>query len=130
MRSGNITKTFPVLTSKLLIDLVEVTPTLYQDLDTAYGDFRGCTLVSCHEFSADWSEWEMHPAGDELVMLLSGDVTFVVRTSSGDETIPLTAPGDFAVVPKGHWHTARVDRGAKVLFVTPGEGTQSKPEPG
>ena len=129
MRNGNVTETFPVLTSDLQIDLITVTPTLYQDLAATYGDFRGCTLVSCHEFSADWSEWEMHPAGDELVMLLGGEVTFVVRTSSGDETIPLAKPGDFAVVPKGHWHTARVGQSAKVLFITPGEGTQNQAEP-
>jgi len=27
----------------------------------------------------DWDHWEMHPAGDELIVLLSGSIDFRLR---------------------------------------------------
>jgi len=36
----------------------------------AIGDFCGEYLVSTHDFTGDWSTWEIHPKGDEVVCLL------------------------------------------------------------
>jgi hypothetical protein len=35
--------------------------------------------------------------------------------------------GSYVVVPKGVWHTARTSVATRMLFVTPGEGTENRP---
>ena len=99
---------------------------LYERLDQRYNNFAGYELVACHEFESDWPGWEIHPHGDEIVMLLSGAVTFVLEREDGEERIALSGQGQYLIVPKGVWHTAEVTEKAKVLFVTPGEGTQHR----
>lgn len=90
------------------------------------GAFQGEYLVSAYSFDVDWTGWEMHPKGDELVVLLSGVVTFVLEGESGDEEITLREPGAFGCVPRGTWHTLRVLSPSRMLFITPGEGTRHR----
>jgi mannose-6-phosphate isomerase-like protein (cupin superfamily) len=80
-------------------------------------------LVSAGESASDWSVWEMHPKGDEIIYLLSGDVEILLE---GAGSVRLS-PGQTTIVPKGVWHTARVPTPSKLLFITFGEGTQHKP---
>lgn len=120
---------FAVLKPDLTVDTVPVGPTLYPDLDARYDGFRGHVLVSEHAFDADWGVWERHPAGDELVVLLDGEITLVLRRNSADERLTLDTPGAYAVVPANTWHTAHVEGPARCLFITPGEGTQNEEEP-
>ncbi len=122
----NITHDFVVLNQQKNACIEPVDAGLYQRLDTNYAGFQGCELISCFEFEQDWSSWEMHPAGDETVILLSGQVTFVLQQDAGEELVLLEQPGDFVVVPKNTWHSARTQVKTKLLFVTPGEGTQHK----
>lgn len=82
-------------------------------------------LVSEYEFTEDWSSWENHPNGDELVVCLAGAMTFVMETSKGLEKVRLKA-GRYVIVPKNTWHTAKVREGAKALFVTWGSGTKHR----
>lgn len=110
-------------------DIVTVSERLYEQLDATYGDFAGRTLISCHSFEDDWPTWEVHPKGDEFVVLLSGDVDMVLASENGDETLRLSEPGAFVIVPRGIWHTAKVRETATMLFVTPGEGTENRAEP-
>jgi len=69
----------------------------------------------------------MHPAGDEIVCLVSGDVTFVLERNGGEASIRLCEPGAYVVVPKGTWHTARTRVVTTMIFLTPGQGTQNRP---
>lgn len=121
---------FVVLKDSLLADVVDVTPDLYQRLDREYGDFAGHLLIASHAFDEDWPTWEIHPAGDEMVVLVSGDVDLVLAGDDGDDVTRMTEPGTFAIVPKNTWHTARVRRHSVMLFVTPGEGTENREQPG
>lgn len=100
----DLLSTFVVLNPDLSAAPVAVTPTLWQDLDRHFEGFKGRVLVSSFSFHADWETWEMHPAGDEIVCLLSGRASFV---------------------PRGTWHTAHTSQPTTMLFITPGEGTQS-----
>lgn len=100
--------------------------TLYQRLEQNYNGFQGHTLVSCYEFSEDWTSWELHPAGDEMVILLSGQVTMLLQHEHGLEQIELLRVNDFCLVPQNTWHTAKVIQPAKMLFVTPGAGTSHR----
>ena len=120
---------FVVLTDEFRADAVEVTQDLYKRLEEEYQDFAGHLLVSSHAFEDDWSTWEVHPAGDEFVILVSGDADLVLAKAGGDETIRMTEPGTFVIVPRGTWHTARVRSHSVMMFITPGEGTINSEEP-
>lgn len=90
------------------------------------GSFRGEYLVSCHAFDSGWPIWEMHPNGDEIVCLISGQVTFVLENGAGSEEVVLKDAGAFLVVPRGTWHTARTSTPTRLLFITAGEATQHR----
>jgi mannose-6-phosphate isomerase-like protein (cupin superfamily) len=87
-------------------------------------------LVSLHEFSADWDMWEMHPAGDELVVCLSGRITLIRELADGTHHAETIGPGQYLINPAGTWHTADIGEPASALFVTAGEGTQGRPRQG
>ena len=121
----NLASTFAVLGPDLGATPVAVTPTVYEELDRRFGGFKGHVLVSIFGFDGDWPTWERHPAGDEIVCLLSGRATFLFEGRS--ERAELSEPGSFVIVPKDAWHTAKTSVPTKMLFVTPGEGTENKP---
>lgn len=99
---------------------------LYTRLGANYGGFKGCELISCHSFDQDWDSWENHPHGDEIVLLLAGRVTFLLQLDDEQISIDLDKVGDYGIVPKNTWHTAKIYSPSKVLFITPGEGTMLK----
>ncbi len=67
---------------------------------------------------AGTSEWERHPIGDEIVMVMGGETTLFVWAESGEQPNRLGA-GDLVVVPQGTWHRFETPLGVKVLSVTP-----------
>jgi mannose-6-phosphate isomerase-like protein (cupin superfamily) len=83
-------------------------------------------LLSVIERDADWVNWEMHPAGDEILMVLKGEMTLVFEEGTEERLEKLTA-GRLAVVPKGVWHTARLDGPVTLLALTDGMGTEHRP---
>ncbi len=125
----NLSDTFAVLDTDLNIHLEKVSPSLYANLDADYEGFKGHVLISTHEFAEDWPTWEIHPAGDELVLLLSGAATFLLRDGPRDVPVKLNEPGTYVVVPRNTWHTARVAEPTRMLFITPGERTENAVEP-
>ncbi len=91
------------------------------------GDGKEGRLVSMYRFTEDWNSWEVHPAGEEVVVCLSGRMTIHQEHSDGRiEQVTLGA-GDYAINPAGTWHTADVPEDATALFITPGEGTTHRP---
>ncbi|HEY9530049.1 MAG TPA: cupin domain-containing protein [Burkholderiales bacterium] len=123
----NLSSTFIVMQPDQSAVPVEVSPTVFEELDRRFDGFKGRVLVSSYSFDCDWATWEMHPAGDEVVCLLSGDVQMVLDRGGVEEVTRLTEPGTYVVVPKGTWHTARTRVPTAMLFVTPGQDTQNKP---
>ena len=79
-------------------------------------------LVSTFESRSDWSSWEMHPNGDELVLLLSGRLVLLFE-ADGERWSEDVRAGQFVVVPRGVWHTADVTEPGTALFITAGDGT-------
>ena len=98
-------------------------PTLYGRLDERYSGFKEHELISSYEFESSWTTWEMHPHGDEVVILLAGQATLVLRLATGEKSVLLDQQGQFVIVPTGTWNTAKVNQYARMLFITPGEGT-------
>jgi mannose-6-phosphate isomerase-like protein (cupin superfamily) len=92
------------------------------------GNFHNEYLVTTADYSADWPSWEIHPNGDEIVCLLSGAVSMTLEAADGSHSqIELTRSGSFAFIPRATWHTAKVARQSRMLFITAGEGTQTRP---
>jgi catechol 2,3-dioxygenase-like lactoylglutathione lyase family enzyme/quercetin dioxygenase-like cupin family protein len=104
---------------------IEYAADFWQRLQRRYGDFAGRTLVSSFAFDSDWPNWEIHPHGDELVCALRGDFDLVLDEPQGLRRVRLAQSGDFAIVPRGTWHTARVHAPSAALFITPGQGTMN-----
>ena len=83
-------------------------------------------LVSLFSFSESWTSWERHPAGDEAVICTAGEITLVQELPDGPRKTTLRA-GEYAINPRGVWHTADVADHATALFITAGVGTEHRP---
>jgi len=83
-------------------------------------------LVCVTPQDATWTTWERHPAGEEVVVLLSGHVEMIQEVDGEEHSIEL-CPGEAAVNPKGVWHRTVVHEPGAALFITPGMGTEHRP---
>ena len=84
-------------------------------------------LVTISHFTENWESWERHPAGDELVVCLSGAMTVIQERPDGSYAETRLGPGDYAINPPGVWHTADIAETASALFITAGRGTEHRP---
>ncbi len=84
-------------------------------------------LVSLYEFAESWDSWEMHPAGDEVVLCISGAITLHQEFADGATATITLGAGDYAINPPGCWYTADAKSVATVLFITAGLGTEHRP---
>lgn len=85
-------------------------------------------LVSLYRFTEDWTSWEQHPAGDEVVVCVAGTLRLHQELSNGETKTLTLGAGDYAINPPGVWHTADVPDGeATALFITAGMGTEHRP---
>jgi len=64
------------------------------------------------------SEWEKHPQGDEIVMVIEGETTLVLL-QDGQEIANLLKAGQLIVVPQNTWHRFETASAVKVMTVTP-----------
>lgn len=115
-----------VLTPRMTVEIPRAAEGMafFQSLLEDFDGFRNHALIAEFTLNGDADHWEIHPQGDEFIYLLEGAATVILRPGDGREnTIPLTAPGDYTVVPKGVWHSIRCPGSARALFITPGEGT-------
>jgi quercetin dioxygenase-like cupin family protein len=90
------------------------------------GDGAEGRLVSQYTFTESWTSWEMHPAGDEVVICTHGAMVLVQELAGGSVARTPLAPGEYAINPAGVWHTADVAESATAIFITAGEGTQHR----
>lgn len=83
-------------------------------------------LVTQFSFGEPWTMWEMHPAGDEMVLCTAGAITLLQEHPDGSLTTLRLGPGNYAINPPGVWHTADVEGAATAVFITAGAGTQHR----
>lgn len=105
---------------------LEVGPDFWETVDRRPELAGGARLVATFSFTESWTSWEMHPSGDEVVVLLSGALDVVLEEPGGPRRVALRG-GECAVVPQGVWHTADVHAPSRTLHITRGEGTQHRP---
>jgi len=109
-------------------DAIAVSGSFWAELAAgARPELESGRLMTAFRFSGPWSTWERHPAGEELVMLLSGAVTLVLEESGEEREVALSHPGSYVLVPANVWHTARTAVPTTMLFLTPGAGTEHRP---
>jgi sulfate adenylyltransferase large subunit len=105
-------------------NVVPVGDDFWQTIDQREDLSRG-RLVGIYEFDENWANWEMHPAGEEVVTLLSGAVDFLLDLPDGQRVVELRGRASI-VVPRGVWHTANVVEPAEMLHITWGAGTEHR----
>jgi mannose-6-phosphate isomerase-like protein (cupin superfamily) len=74
----------------------------------------------------DTSTWEMHPDGDEILYLTSGEIEVVIE-ENGVERSVILQKGIACIIPKGCWHRQIVKSPGEEVALTFGRGTQHKP---
>lgn len=82
-------------------------------------------LLSALTIDSDWTNWEMHPEGDEILFMLEGKATFLLEFTDSLREIELVTDR-LLVIPRGVWHTAKVNKPARLLAITVGKGTQHR----
>jgi mannose-6-phosphate isomerase-like protein (cupin superfamily) len=96
----------------------------YESTFAADGDEGRLVCITAQQQT--WDSWERHPAGEEVVILLSGRVDVVQDLPDGERVVELH-PGEALVNPAGVWHRTRVHEPGQALFITPGRGTEHRP---
>ena len=61
-----------------------------------------------------------------MKLLSSGHVTFVLDIDGRHKSARLSNIGEYVIVPKSVWHTAKTKVNTKMLIIAPGEGTQNR----
>ena len=70
---------------------------------------------------------EMHPDGDELVYVISGEVELILEHAGTEQVVELRA-GQGLIVPRGVWHRVNVRKASQSLYVTPGPRAEFRSE--
>ncbi|MEV7508485.1 cupin domain-containing protein [Streptomyces sp. NPDC091201] len=83
-------------------------------------------MVMIFDGDGPGDHWESHPAGDELVVCLSGSVT-VTRDVDGVSDRVVLGPGEATVNPAGVWHVVDMVGPASLLAITATLGTDHRP---
>jgi mannose-6-phosphate isomerase-like protein (cupin superfamily) len=126
MAALDLTSTYLHLGEGPDVTVVPVTPDFWPTIDDRTDLQRG-RLVTSFVHDGDWDVWEMHPVGDEVIVVLGGSTTFHLDDDRGSVSqVRVDAPAA-VVVPTGTWHTADVHEPGPILVITWGEGTQHRP---
>ena len=116
------------LGAKAVIEPQFTGPEWYDEYEARHaGDMDEGRLVSLFRFEESWTSWEMHPDGEEVVCCLQGHMTLHQQLADGTEQSWELGPADYAVNPRGAWHTADAEEPVVALFITVGKGTTNRP---
>jgi len=97
-----------------LSDLPEMTMRFFAPLNRC--------MVGVSRFAGP-SHWERHPAGDEMLHILEGEVEITTLTDEGPVQSAARA-GSLFICPRGLWHRLVPRSPVSLLFATPGEGIE------
>ncbi len=113
---------------------IAVTPTFWSELISRENMGEGAArvargggwLVVKMRMETTPPHWEMHPAGDEILLVVSGALDVHIEEEDGVRIVEAGA-GTACLVPRGRWHRAHVGEPAELVAMTYGEGTQHRP---
>jgi mannose-6-phosphate isomerase-like protein (cupin superfamily) len=69
---------------------------------------------------------ERHPDGDELLVVLSGEVEVLLEEPPGNRSMRIGEREAF-VVPQGVWHRVVPQGTVELLYITPGPNSEHRP---
>ncbi|MDW3216225.1 MAG: cupin domain-containing protein [Ilumatobacteraceae bacterium] len=121
MRPIDLTDTYLHLERGPGLNVLEIDEHFWPTIDERT-DLEDGRLVMATPVTADWSNWEMHPDGDEVILVTDGAVR--IHTEAGDPVV-VRAP-ELVVMPAGTWHTMDVVEPARVITITWGAGTRHR----
>lgn len=132
--SFDLTNTYVFLEDGGQAPTIEVDEKFWRELMSGNASSAGARLVAgglgwltaIYRLERDTTSWEMHPAGDELLVCLSGAIDIVLEVDGGDRVVELTQ-GKSCIVPRGVWHKQVVRAAGEELAVTYGRRTQHRP---
>ena len=107
---------------------IEVTPAFWAEI-AQNADLQEGWLVALGHHGADWPHWEMHPEGEELLVMMSGALRLTLD-DGGPVRFHDFPAGTAFLVPRGTWHWAEVVEPGDMLSITAGKGTQHRPYEG
>lgn len=103
-------------------------PEWYEEYSKRHSDdLEEGRIVSLFRFEESWTGWEMHPQGEEVVAVVAGHMTLHQELRDGSRKSYDLGPGDYAINPRGVWHTADAEEPVVALFITPGKDTTNRP---
>jgi mannose-6-phosphate isomerase-like protein (cupin superfamily) len=81
--------------------------------------------------------WELHPDGDELLLVTKGEVEIemVTEVYNGEDTVPSNSikeqavlhDGELLIVPKAHWHRIILKKETELVVATFGGNSKMAP---
>jgi mannose-6-phosphate isomerase-like protein (cupin superfamily) len=125
MDSFDPSSTYLCLSPSGAVTTIEVTPDFWPSVGQRQELIEG-RLVAAFVCKADWRHWEMHPHGEEVLVLLEGKLTMVFEEGGAERKVELDQ-GRACVVPRGVWHRVIVQEPGKLLGLTYGRGTEHRP---
>lgn len=123
--ADSLTSTYLELRDDGSVEAIPLTPDFWPDLMAGKRRLEG-RLMMAFEATTDMAHWEKHPAGDEVLLVLSGAVRLLLQEPAGEREIAVAA-GQAAIIPRGCWHRIAVREPGQVVLMTAGEGTEHKP---
>lgn len=134
MDAIDLTQSYLILEPDHGVERVDLFDGFWEDLASGAPESEGAQrvartdgrMVGRYPMTESWPVWERHPAGDEVLFLVSGHMVLHVEFEDGVRTLDLRA-GQTCVVPTGLWHTADVLEPGDLVGMTAGKGTEHRP---
>ena len=84
------------------------------------------SMMGVYPVLGDWAAWEMHPQGDEVLVLIDGHIDMLLDDGESYSVAEMRA-GSTLIVPAGIWHRAIMRAPGRLLAFTYGPGTEHRP---
>jgi mannose-6-phosphate isomerase-like protein (cupin superfamily) len=108
------------------VAVVPVTPDVYTKIKDRT-DLGGTLISYGVGTGAPSKSWEMHPKGEEILVILDGAPKIYFEHPDGRAESQTVSAGDAVIVPRGVWHRTEGEAGWRILYITYGAGTTHKP---
>jgi mannose-6-phosphate isomerase-like protein (cupin superfamily) len=106
---------------------VDMTPTFWQELFSGQrAESQNGWLMSAFMMEKDLPMWELHHNGEEVLVMMSGNIDVIFEIEGQPRTLTLGA-GQACVVPRKTWHTIKVKEPGQLLALSFVHGTEHRP---
>ena len=93
---------------------------LTQRANKSLGSFNDAS-IGIGRYLAGSSPWERHNNGDELLLVIDGEVKIEILERSGESWDCSLKQGTLFIVPKGKWHQLTASDPVNIFYISPSE---------